>query len=525
MEPSLCQNDYHGSTDPAENKLKIEEKKQNESESETESESDDAFFDGISKVNAENIRSQISKIKQGLCVQIEQQGREEQERVKQKFKMLCNATDIKDEEAKFTVDFCRRHDMNIDEQIEREGLSFLELMREMMKHDPEEEQKNSYLGDLIDSDNEEKAPKSADEDFEPNSVAKPRRKRRASEGNSDVKPRKKTGYNLDGSKRVKRILLDEALKNKDTNMDDWSEARKKAYKAIKQNPNAYHYRFNKPGEAQAKGGWTKDEHKRFMQVLLEKGANKNWGLFSINVKGRVGYQCSNYYRLLVKHIKIWDPNYWYDGKLLHFKRNTDRTEAWMKFAFTVLEDSSGVFGKPPGQHPKRPNGLASPEEVARIAAQGFPLEPPEGFEGKSKGSKTGRNSKKRKAPKTSNRSSRKYARSSKSEEEDRDVYFAAVVTTPAESAGDVSFPKFIDPFTKFEIKTPAISPHGHVCEYDTWTKVLRTPGSEDTCPFTRKRVTRRQLVKLTLENIEEFKAKIINQDKAINEWEESQKAE
>merc|ERR1719233_1588843 len=176
--------------------------------------------------------------------------------------------------------------MNIDEQIEREGLSFLELMREMMKHDPEEEQKNSYLGDLIESDNEEKAPKSEDEDFEPNSVAKPRRKRRAPEGNSDVQPKKKTGYNLDGSKRVKRILLSEALK--------------KAYKAIKQNPNTYHYRFNKPGEAQAKGGWSKDEHKRFMEVLLEKGANRNWGLFSINIKGRVGYQCSNYYRLLVK---------------------------------------------------------------------------------------------------------------------------------------------------------------------------------------------------------------------------------
>merc|ERR1719334_1624168 len=201
-------------------------------------------------------------------------------------------------------------------------------------------------------------------------------------------------------------------------MNEWSEARKKAFKSIKQNPNTYYYRFNKPGEAQGKGAWRSDEHKKFMEVLLEKGANTNWGIFSINIKGRVGYQCSNYYRLLVKHTKIWDPNYWYDGKLLHFKRRTERTEAWMKFAFTVLEDASGVFGKPPGQHPKRPNGLASPEEVARIAAQGFPLEPPEGFEGKSKGSKTGRNSKKRKATRISNKSSRKVARSSKSEDED-----------------------------------------------------------------------------------------------------------
>jgi len=407
--------------------------------------------------------------------------------------------------------------------IEKEGPSFLELMREMMKYKPEEELNHNHLGKSVDHGSEEKSPKNTDEDFEPSREVKQRKKRKAVVGKSEIKREKKTGYNLDGSKRVKRILLDEALKTKDTNMNDWSEARKKAYKAIKQNPNAYHYRFNRPGETQGKGGWTKEEHKRFMEVLLEKGANKNWGLFSINIKGRVGYQCSNYYRLMVKHTKIWDPNYWYDGKLLHFKRDTDRSEAWMKFSFTVLEDASGVFGTPPAQHPKRPNGLASPEEVAKIAAQGFPLEPPEGFKVKSKVSNTRSKSKKRKVQ-ASNRSSKKTARSSKDEEEDLDVYFAAVAAKPTDTV-DVAFPKFIDPFTKFEIKTPAISPHGHVCEYDTWTKVLRTPGAEDICPFTRKRVTRRQLVKLTMENIEEFKGRIINQDKAIKDWEDSNHAE
>jgi len=509
MEPSPGQNDCHGSTDPAETILKLDKTKQYESENETESESDDAFFNGITKANADNLRSQISKIKEGLSLQIEQQGREQQQRVKQKFKMLSNATEITDEVVKFSVDFCKRHDMNIDDMIEREGTSFLELMREMMKYEPEEEQKGSNrLGKSVEYDNEEKAPQSAHEDFDPNRLVKTRRKRRALAGKSKVKREKKTGYNLDGSKRVKRILLDEALKNKETNMSDWSEARKKAYKAIKQNPNTYHYRFNKPGEAQGKGPWTRDEHKRFMEMLLEKGANKNWGLFSINIKGRVGYQCSNYYRLLVKNTKIWDPNYWYDGKLLHFKRNTDRSEAWMKFAFTVVEDTSGVFGEPPAQHPKRPNGLASPEEVAKIAAQGFPLEPPEGFKVKSKDAITRRQSKKRKALMVSKKSPRKIARYSKGENEDLDVYFAAVAATPAESVDDIAFPKFIDPFTKFEIKKPAISPYGHVCEYDTWTKVLRTPGAEDICPFTRKRVTRRQLVKLTMENIEDFKGNV-----------------
>jgi len=78
-------------------------------------------------------------------------------------------------------------------------------------------------------------------------------------------------------------------------MDGWSMARKKCFKAIDENPNAYYYRFNKPGESQGKGAWSKVEHKLFMENILKMGVNNNWGLFSINIPGRVGYQCSNCY--------------------------------------------------------------------------------------------------------------------------------------------------------------------------------------------------------------------------------------
>jgi len=521
MEVSLSKNDSNGSTDPVKSIFDLKLPKVHKSDSETESDSEDAIFNGVSKDSAEELRSQIAKIKVGFSVQVEQQGREELQRVKEKFRIFCNPTDLTDEEVEFSLAFCKRHNMNTEDMIEREGLSFLHLMREMMKCEPEAEQSREIQsGKSALSIEEEKDAKNKDENYEPNKVIKKRRRKaRAAVKNEDgVKPVKRTGYNLDGSKRVKRILLDDALKDKDTKMNEWSEARKKAYKAIKQNPNTYHYRFNKPGEAQAKGAWTTDEHKRFMELLLEKGANKNWGLFSMHIKGRVGYQCSNYYRLLVKNIKIWDPNYWYDGKLLHFKRNCERSDAWMKFAFTVLEDTSGVFGEPPAQHPKRPTELASPEEVARIALEGFPDEPPEGFKSKSKDSK--RKSKKRKAPV---KWTRKAVQEPEDDDADLDVYFAALAAVPAKTESDIVFPRFIDPFTKCEITTPAISPYGHVCEYDTWTKVLRTPGVIDTCPFTRKHVTRRQLVKLTKENIDEFEDKIINQERAISEWRQTRK--
>lgn len=251
-------------------------------------------------------------MKVGLSRQIEKQGREQLERVKKKIHILHDVTDMTNEEVQFTVDFCDKNEINIEENIKREGLSFLKLMREMMSVELEVEQRtkrrlvDSALSIKVESDSKENGIRGTYVDYDQKKVVKTRRRKRRKtvKTSSDVKREKRTGYNLDGSKRVKKILLDDALKNKDTNMSEWSEARKRAYKAIKQNPNSYHYRFNKPGETQAKGTWTADEHTLFMVVLLEKGANKNWGLFSIEIKGRVGYQCSNYYRLLVKSYKI-----------------------------------------------------------------------------------------------------------------------------------------------------------------------------------------------------------------------------
>jgi hypothetical protein len=50
-------------------------------------------------------------------------------------------------------------------------------------------------------------------------------------------------------------------------MTGWSEARVKAWNGRAANENAYYYRFNAPGEAQASAGWTPGEHKLFMVGL------------------------------------------------------------------------------------------------------------------------------------------------------------------------------------------------------------------------------------------------------------------
>lgn len=71
-------------------------------------------------------------------------------------------------------------------------------------------------------------------------------------------------------------------------------------------------------------------------------------------------------------------------------------------------------------------------------------------------------------------------------------------------------PGFMDPLTKMQVEEPAISPYGHVAGYETWCRVLRNEDSKDTCPFTRQPLKRRELVKLTHENIAEYRCKMVD---------------
>jgi len=284
----------------------LDDKKDCESECETESDSEDSIFDGI---DSENLKSNMRKLAAGFSVQTGQQEKEEVDRIRQAIKVSCNSINITDKEIKWIIDFCKRHNMILEESLAKDGDSFIELMHEMMR-DEQVPVQVSNSGEVRNNKAVSMNVSSGDEEYLPemgtrNKARNKQKKTKKSEKDkADLNAKKESGYNLDGSKRAKRILLDDALKTKDTDMEGWSQARKKAYKVIKKNPNSYHYRFNKPGELQRNGAWTKLEHNLFMQNLLDFGANKDWGTFSINLPGRVGYQCSNYYRLLVKNGNI-----------------------------------------------------------------------------------------------------------------------------------------------------------------------------------------------------------------------------
>ncbi|KAL0486769.1 hypothetical protein AKO1_012106 [Acrasis kona] len=107
-----------------------------------------------------------------------------------------------------------------------------------------------------------------------------------------------------------RLTLNDAMCDVD-NMTGWSEARKSAFNKIKDNPNTYYYRFNEPGQEQRNGPWTDAEKNLFLDRLKEvrhNASSPQWGIFSKAIPGRVGYQCSNFYRLLISKGEIKDEN-------------------------------------------------------------------------------------------------------------------------------------------------------------------------------------------------------------------------
>jgi hypothetical protein len=106
---------------------------------------------------------------------------------------------------------------------------------------------------------------------------------------------------------VKKLRLDDAIAQGST--EGWSAARVRAWNLRHENPNAYYYRFNQPGEEQRNGKWTELERERFFARMNEVGVNGQWGIFAKEIYGRVGYQCANFYRQMIENNEIEDPRY------------------------------------------------------------------------------------------------------------------------------------------------------------------------------------------------------------------------
>lgn len=99
----------------------------------------------------------------------------------------------------------------------------------------------------------------------------------------------------------------------------WSKARLQAWKQRHRNANSYYYRFTDPTVAQSERKLSREEHQAFMRRYEEFQRNgwrvgTSWGLFSMALPSRVGYQCANHYRKLLKEGKLNDNSFKLDPK-------------------------------------------------------------------------------------------------------------------------------------------------------------------------------------------------------------------
>ena len=228
--------------------------------------------------------------------------------------------------------------------------------------------------------------------------------------------------------------------------ETWSDVHKQSYMVQKENPNTFFYRNLPPGEKQKNGAWTPEEHRLFLKRLheiREQGIYEGkWGIFSMKIPGRVGYQCANYYRKLLLSGKVHDEYYRKDsdGKL-HFK---DR-QSYKKGAF------------------KSENAIKRQKAYPYLT-------------------------------------STKIVSESESEDEQTPTHEVGFYE---KMAAQNPFTESHDDFITGEpIKVPAISPDGTVLDYNTWLKILTTTKQD---PFTLRHINKRQIVILTKENYDEYK--------------------
>ena len=281
-------------------------------------------------------------------------------------------------------------------------------------------------------------------------------------------------------------------------MEGWSDARKKAWSNREKNENQYYYRFNAPGEAQGEGKWSEAEHELFLKTLedVRSGAAGypmyQWGSFSKNIPGRVGYQCSNYYRTLIKNGEVEDANYMVDekGQMRFNFKNKGFERVNKETGDTELLTSKPKKPKPPPK-PKKPKAPKAPKPKPKPKKKA-----------KDDDDKAFHCSVKLDATRRSGRNAgvtKKYTDGDEVSDDEEE---------------EPVLPGFIDPLTKQQIEEPAISPYGHVAGYETWCRALRSEDAKDTCPFTRQPLKRRDLVKLTHENIAQYREKMVDTQNA-----------
>lgn len=117
--------------------------------------------------------------------------------------------------------------------------------------------------------------------------------------------------------RPRIFFLDDRKQNpfNQENIATWSAAKLNAWRKREIDPALFYFYFRNPGERLTHGTmWTAAEHDAFVARLDEFRSKEwrpdaAWGLFSRALPGRVGEQCRDYYRVLLRSGVRSDPAY------------------------------------------------------------------------------------------------------------------------------------------------------------------------------------------------------------------------
>ncbi|GAN08422.1 conserved hypothetical protein [Mucor ambiguus] len=351
---------------------------------------------------------------------------------------------------------------------------------------------------------------------------------------------KKSSKQAATKKRQPRIKLglDAALKQITNTkakvaFEGWSEARIRSFKMIEKNPNSYYYRFNEPGEEQKRGPWTEDEKRLFIDRLKEMGTEGHWGLFSKGIPGRVGYQCSNYYRFLIETKQLQDDNYVIspNGKPLYtFEKkledgtiekrlrthNKSLNQNYVTESHAVLSSTTLTEDKLNKPTKRKISNCNNATKKARrrhrltMTNDSSSDSEIESYDNDASGNFVPRNYYRTRADKVQSEKYKK-ARCLPTREDHEPNDPAVIQGAASADESECLLPGFIDPITLDQVEKPAISKYGHIMGYDTWIRCLSNwqgGSTKNVCPITKQRLTKRDLVLLTSENLHLYKYEI-----------------
>lgn len=274
---------------------------------------------------------------------------------------------------------------------------------------------------------------------------------------------------------------------------------------------------------------SQEEKKLFYARLAEAGANGQWGIFSMKIPGRVGYQvsilslhlssfpnafsmivlieqtpkCSNFYRLLVETKQINDPNYVLDerGKA-HYLFDKKNSNGEVEKTFRTHSKHNGNGNGSSSDTPPRPKPVRTRATAPSTSASASPT-PQASKSSKKRKRRGGRNrwggmsdyeedsddligydddnsgsysTKLWTTRRTRTRAAAlvaEYGMSGNASEEGGSSNFEDTIEDDDDVAGwgiekkqpDNPLPGFIDPITLDEVVKPAISKYGHVMGY------------------------------------------------------------